>query len=159
MPQVLFKMRVFFNTINIYISKKLIWRFRKEGFGGLKIPLFHLLFSVFPLLLFSIYPPVLVFFSVPLCLQVQPVIRQIIWNKHHLILICQINITDDPGSGMSGIWAVKSGAVGPFDYMDIATPCIFMPILGTCYFAFQHNLGTFCRCKWSTCRNFWRLQI
>jgi hypothetical protein len=37
----------------------------------------------------------------------------------------------------------------PFDYMDIATPCIFMPILGTCFFAFQHNLGTFCHCKWS----------
>jgi hypothetical protein len=31
----------------------------------------------------------------------------------------------------------------PFDYMDIATPCIFMPILGTCFFAFQYNLGTF----------------
>jgi hypothetical protein len=48
-----------------------------------------------------------------------------------------------------------------FDYMDIVTPCIFMPtsILGTCFFAFRHNLGTFCRCKWLTLVEFWCLKI
>jgi hypothetical protein len=32
----------------------------------------------------------------------------------------------------------------PLHCAETFTPCIFIPILGTCFFAFQLNLGAFC---------------
>jgi hypothetical protein len=32
----------------------------------------------------------------------------------------------------------------PLHCTETFTPCIFKPILGTCFFAFQLNLGAFC---------------